>query len=213
MNKDEFLGALDKALGGLPPEERQSAMQYYEDYLADAGAANEAEAIAGLGSPEAVAQAILNDYRELAPRPGAQDAAGGAKSAYEKQRQIKKGISPWVLLILVVLAIPIGIPLAAGGFSVVLALVVSLITAIICAFIAPLVLCIVGVALVWAGCAALLVTPASGVLAIGAGLTLLSLGMLLALLLVKLCMLFIPPLVRGFVNLCRKPFEKRRNKP
>lgn len=43
----------------LPEEERDSAMEYYEDYFADAGPENEAQIIDEFGSPELVARQIL----------------------------------------------------------------------------------------------------------------------------------------------------------
>ena len=50
MNRVEFLAELEQRLSGIPEEERQAAIQYYADYLADAGEENEAEAIRELGA-------------------------------------------------------------------------------------------------------------------------------------------------------------------
>ena len=58
MNRMEFMAELEQRLSGIPEDERQSAIQYYADYLADAGEENEAEAIRELGSPEKVAESI-----------------------------------------------------------------------------------------------------------------------------------------------------------
>ncbi len=62
MNHMEFLTELERLLSGMPEEERQAAVQYYADYLADAGVENEAEALRELGSPEKVAETIKADY-------------------------------------------------------------------------------------------------------------------------------------------------------
>lgn len=62
MNRVEFLAELERLLSGMPEEERQAAVQYYADYLADAGEENETEAIRELGSPEKVAESIKADY-------------------------------------------------------------------------------------------------------------------------------------------------------
>ena len=62
MNRVEFLAELEQRLSGIPEEERQAAIQYYADYLADAGEENEAEAIRELGNPEKVAESIKADY-------------------------------------------------------------------------------------------------------------------------------------------------------
>jgi len=45
MNREEFMAKLKALLGDIPAEEREEALQYYEDYFDDAGADNEAEVI------------------------------------------------------------------------------------------------------------------------------------------------------------------------
>ena len=49
MNRMEFLTELERLLSGMPEDERQAAVSYYADYLADAGEENEADAIRELG--------------------------------------------------------------------------------------------------------------------------------------------------------------------
>lgn len=70
MNKYEFLAQLRNALSSVPPEEREAAMSYYEEFFSDAGEENEQAVIAGLGSPEELAQSIIDENRK--------DAAGAA---------------------------------------------------------------------------------------------------------------------------------------
>ena len=55
MNRVEFLTELERLLSDMPADERQAAVQYYADYLADAGEENEAETLRELGSPKKVA--------------------------------------------------------------------------------------------------------------------------------------------------------------
>ena len=62
MNRMEFMAELERLLADMPEEERQAAVQYYADYFADAGEANEADVIRELGSPEKVAESIKADY-------------------------------------------------------------------------------------------------------------------------------------------------------
>jgi len=132
MNRNEYLAALRGALSGLPDEERASALRYYEEYLDDAGPENEARAIEELGSPQRVAAQILADYRELTTVPGAKNASqgenGSASSGQTTPKRGWRGINPWLLLVLVLLAIPIGVPLAAGVAGV----IVSLLAAAVC---------------------------------------------------------------------------------
>lgn len=55
MNREEFMAKLKALLGDIPADEREEALQYYEDYFDDAGADNEAEVIRELESPQRVA--------------------------------------------------------------------------------------------------------------------------------------------------------------
>ena len=63
MNRQEFLERLRILLGDLSEEEREEAVQYYEDYFADAGPEMEEQVIKELGSPEKVALMIREGVR------------------------------------------------------------------------------------------------------------------------------------------------------
>ena len=58
MNRAEFMRRLTELLGDVPPQEREEAIKYYNDYFDDAGAENEGGVIASLGTPEELAGAI-----------------------------------------------------------------------------------------------------------------------------------------------------------
>lgn len=199
MNKSDFMAALRQALAGLPPEERQNAIQYYEDYFADAGEENEAQVLAELDSPEAIARTILSDYRELAAAPS---------EGFKKASQTPKGISPWLLLVILVLAATVGVPLLGALLSVLLAVLCTILIILAIIVLLPIVICIVGIGLCWAGAAALFVAPASGIFVIGGGLICLAIGLALTALVIKLLTKAIPPAVRGFADLCRRILER-----
>lgn len=205
MNRNEYMAALRRALAGLPEEERASALRYYEEYFDDAGPENERKAIDGLGAPEQVAAQILADYRELTAVPLQGRDAG---SAAAKPRRRWRGISPWLLIVLVLLAIPVGVPLLLGAAATVLGLLVAA-AAVVFAFavVIPLALLLAG-AMLCGFSFALWGAPASAVTTLGCGLALLALGVLVSLLIIKLCMLFVPPVCRGLVALIRWPFDR-----
>ena len=205
MNRNEYMAALRRALAGLPEEERASALRYYEEYFDDAGPENERKAIDGLGAPEQVAAQILADYRELTAVPLQGRDAG---SAAAKPRRRWRGISPWLLIVLVLLAIPVGVPLLLGAAATVLGLLVAA-AAVMFAFavVIPLALLLAG-AMLCGFSFALWGAPASAVTTLGCGLALLALGVLVSLLIIKLCMLFVPPVCRGLVALIRWPFDR-----
>lgn len=58
MSRWEFMRQLEELLADISPNEREEALQYYNDYFNDAGRENEQEVIKALGSPEQVARIV-----------------------------------------------------------------------------------------------------------------------------------------------------------
>ncbi|WP_370813939.1 DUF1700 domain-containing protein [Butyricicoccus pullicaecorum] len=217
MNAYEYLQALRAALAVLPDDEIDSAMRYYEDYFLDAGDENAEKVIKQLGPPEQVAEAILRDYTGVARRrperfeeEKAQTVNGVPLGRDGKPLTRKKGINPWMLACIVLLALIFG-PVAVAVIGAIIVAVVGLVIGIAaCVVAVPAATLIGGGALVlfsfllWA-------TPASALATLGAGLAVGAVGLLLVLLVIKLCILFVPPIIRGLVALIRWPIEKIRN--
>lgn len=80
MSKEAFIRRLRELLAGLPQNEAAEAIQYYEDYFADAGEENEAKVIEELGSPEKVAANIRADLG-MAGTERADDACTGEEGS------------------------------------------------------------------------------------------------------------------------------------
>ena len=217
MNAYEYLQALRAALAVLPDDEINSAMRYYEDYFLDAGDENAEKVIEQLGPPEQVAEAILRDYTGVARRrperfeeEKAQTVDGVPLGRDGKPLTRKKGINPWMLACIVLLALIFG-PVAVAVIGGIIVAAVGLIVGVAaCVVAVPAATLIGGGALVlfsfllWA-------TPASALATLGAGLVVGAIGLLLVLLVIKLCILFVPPIIRGLVALIRWPIEKIRN--
>lgn len=217
MNAYEYLQALRAALAVLPDDEIDSAMRYYEDYFLDAGDENAEKVIKQLGPPEQVAEAILRDYTGVARRrperfeeEKAQTVDGVPLGRDGKPLTRKKGINPWMLACIVLLALIFG-PVAVAVIGAIIVAVVGLVIGIAaCVVAVPAATLIGGGALVlfsfllWA-------TPASALATLGAGLTVGAVGLLLVLLVIKLCILFVPPIIRGLVALIRWPIQKIRD--
>lgn len=97
MNRQEFLEKLRLLLGDLSEEEREEAIQYYEDYFADAGPEMEEQVIRELGSPEKVALMIREAIR--GEEPGGEFAETGySQSRYDNRvfRQTTLGEEPGI---------------------------------------------------------------------------------------------------------------------
>ncbi|HIY13590.1 MAG TPA: DUF1700 domain-containing protein [Candidatus Agathobaculum merdipullorum] len=208
MNRTEYMAALRRALSVLPEEERASALRYYEEYFDDAGPENEAKVIADLGAPDKVAAQILADYQEVASVPQPDGTVPNSKPR-------RRGINPWLLLVLVLLAIPVGIPLVGVLIGVIATLfgVLLSVVLVVLAFVVIVPLCLLAAGVILCGISFVLWgMPASAVMTLGCGLALFALGILVSLLMIKLCTLFVPPLFRAFVAVLRWPIDKIRGR-
>ena len=67
MTRAEFIAELRGRLYTLPAEERDNAIQFYEEYFDAAGPENEQAVINELGSPENVANKILSGEGNITP--------------------------------------------------------------------------------------------------------------------------------------------------
>ena len=168
MNRADYMAALRRALSVLPEEERANALRYYEEYFDDAGPENEAKAIEELGEPAKVAAQILADYRELTAVPHAQPI---------KEKRRWRGISPLLLIVLVLLAIPIGLPLVFGAGATVLGVLLAIVVTVLAVIFAvllilygiPLALICGGAVIALLSCT-LWATPANALVTLGNGL-------------------------------------------
>lgn len=245
MNRLEFLGALERALMDIPEEEREEALNYYNDYLADAGVENEKEAIESLGMPEQIAQSIRADLngRGDAGEFTEQGFYGGEKR-YVPSRSVKEGgkensgastgssledaisakekkkYNGWKVLAIVLLCVllaPICLPLAAGIFAAafglaiaVLGLFIGIIVFLAAVFLAGFAVLLAGILVGIGGLSRLFFNPAGALVATGAGILMTAAGLFLMLVFGWLFVKSTVLVFRGLVNLCRKPFHKRK---
>ena len=75
MNKEQYLQELRKSLKVLPQEDRDEAIEFYEEYFDDAGIENEGKVIEELGDPKQLGKKILIDIvdRQYAPAEAEQE--------------------------------------------------------------------------------------------------------------------------------------------
>ena len=229
MNRVEFLAELEQRLSGIPEEERQAAIQYYADYLADAGEENEDEAIRELGSPEKAAESIKADYYgtefdesrfdhkdymekygQRSNQEGGPDNRSGTAPGSDGQGngQSQKS-APWTsrglkILLIILIAIVVW-PVTLGVAGVVLGVAAAVFFFFAGLVIAAIAIMISGVVVAVTGIA-LIVIPPAGMIVIGVGILLFVLGLIATAGTVKLCIIVYPAMIRGFVNLCRRPF-------
>lgn len=204
MNKSEFLHRLEEQLAGLPPEEKRAAMEYYTEYLQEAGEAGEADVLQELGDPAEVAAAILGaraSQTEAEAEKNAVCPAEDAHAADAKAADQPKSSLHWllVLALLVVLS-----PLLLTLFSSFIGLVTVLLGVIVAGVglaVAGVVVCVAFVPLLKTMLGHSLLGIGSGLLAVAVGLLLLAGG-------IWLCGTALPALVRWVQGLYRKWKEK-----
>ena len=90
MNRIEFMTELEKLLKEIPEEERKEAMQYYEDYFADAGLENEQHVISELESPKKVAQTIKAGLRGRGEESSEYRETGYTDTRFEEKKTNQK---------------------------------------------------------------------------------------------------------------------------
>lgn len=225
MNRVEFMAELERLLADLPEDERQAAVQYYADYFADAGAENEAEVIRELGSPEKTAESIKADYygrtfdesrfehKDYMEKYGQQ--ASGQQTSGQQQAgpagASVEGKKPWTsrglkILLIVLIAIVVW-PVSLGLICAVL----GILAAVVCLFaglvIAAVCVMIAGGVTVVTGLLMSVAYPPAALMTTGIGLLLFVLGLIATVGTVKLCMIVYPAMLRGFVELCRRPIH------
>lgn len=237
MNRMEFMAELERLLADMPEEERQAAVQYYADYFADAGEANEADVIRELGSPAKVAESIKADYygtefnesdyehkdymekygqrssdgstgSQAGSRAGsAQNGSGnGSGSATGGTKTSRPWTSNTLKLILVIAIAIVLWPVTLGIALTVFGIVVAVVCFFAVLVIAAVSIMIAGGVTVVVGLVAAIAVPPAALVTAGIGILLFVLGLVATVGAVKLCIIVYPAMLRGFVNLCRRPF-------
>lgn len=229
MNRQLFMRDLNRFLADLPTEEREQALNYYEDYFEDAGIENEQKVIEELGSPVDVAKQIKSVNREhisygegsaakaIAYPKVMEDSTSQHSQQNHSENNIfhpqeNKAKKSWtqdpgkvtLVVILAVLAIPVGLPLLSTLFGVAVSIIA-------CLFSLFIVLFVMGGALVFSGIAGIVCTVfaaigghyASSVLTLGFSLILISLGLILLWLGVLFCSKGIPAVWKLIIKCCR----------
>lgn len=195
MNKDEFLRQLRAALSGMAPEELENAMQYYEEYFAEAGPEREAEILQELGTPQAVAAQIRVDItlrRMGGPTPPS----------------AKKGISAVWMVILAIFAAPIALPVAIAVVVTAFVLVAAVAAVIFAILVTVVALLGAGILVGIFSLPVFGINAAAGLIAFGTGVALTGASLLMFVLMILCARLGF----RGIASLLNHVNKKKRGK-
>lgn len=162
MNRADFVSLLRKELKKLPPDEIESAVEYFEEYFEEAtakdGGMTEGEIVSELGSPRRVASEIKADY------------AARILEDDEKHKAPGTRVSAVWWIILGICAAPVSVPVALCLGTAVFCIVIAAVSVILSIYV-----CVIGCAV---GAVILMVmgflsfggSISAGVLFFGAGL-------------------------------------------
>lgn len=206
MNRQEFFRRLEYLLRGIPEHERMDALAYYNDYFDDAGVENEQKVINELGSPEAVAQIILEDYHRGQSNnygdygsPEMEQEKGSSSSLRDKIKNMNTSTKVLVIIILV-LTFPVWVGVVAGLFGGVVGLLGGLFGVVVGVGGSGVGILVAGLVCLVVGILRLLTSPVEGVVTIGIGALFTAISMLLVLLFVLVAFKWFPTLIRAIVK-------------
>lgn len=262
MTKNEFIQKLGYLLKDIPEEERREAIEFYENYLEEAGPLEEEKAIAELGSPEEVADSIMKaleyggkdtgyfaedgyheSYREKTNLPvfsrlvsgeEAQEKKSAGSQENRKQengqqekyrssstwqksnntnREKKRKKTPLDILLLVVLilfALPIGLPVLLTAFSLLAAVIVTVVSIWIAFLAVSVSLLACGILLAIVGIVQLAAAPVLGLSLTGGGFILLGVGLLFSIATIWIAGKALPAIFRWIKDFCKRLFHRGR---
>lgn len=213
MDKNEYLARLSNCLAALPDEEKENAVEFYEEFFNDAGPENEQEVIRELGAPEFVASQLLKDYRELAatPRKKQQHQRSPYTSYYQKKSPNSAfDNNKTILIILLVLFSPVIFCLGVAAFALMIAICAVIVVLTVAFILTGIGLFAGGIIMIVYGFVYLLAAPANSLISLGGGLFMSGLGIILTVFMIWLCAKGLPVILNGFVSLCRMPFDRRK---
>lgn len=157
-----------------------------------------------------------NRYSGASYTGGESGNRGGGRQYSDPNRSREQ--KPWtssglklVLIILIVLvAIPIVFPVAIALVCCVFALGIAGFAIFIALAAVAVALAVSGVVIFIKGFLTMVINPAAAVMTMGVGMLLAVIGTIATVAAVRLCMIVLPGLFRFVVDLCRKPFQRRK---
>ena len=164
MTKTEYMKILTHNLRRLPKEDYDRAIEYFEEYFAEAGPENEQQAIADLGSPDEAAKALIVDL--------------AAQNIKEKPKSMKGGLSALWIAVLAVCSAPVTLPIAICLLAVIAVVLFCVGIALFCVVISAVAVAASGILTLFGGIVLLFRSLGDGLCNIGLGLFSTGLGIL-----------------------------------
>ncbi|MDD3401754.1 MAG: hypothetical protein PHQ72_00145 [Hespellia sp.] len=228
MNRIEFMSELEKLLQDMPQEERSEALTFYFDYFNDAGEENEQKVIAELVSPQKVAATIKADVKgqdasseysengytdtRFEKKDAPMQRNAGAGNSRQANAWTSKPLKIVLIILIAIAACTVVWPVLAGVFGVAVALLFAAFGLFIGLVIGSIALMITGFVIFIVGLTKIAVALPVALLTSGSGILIFILGLIATVASIKLCMVVYPAMIRGIVNLIRRPIYGKADK-
>lgn len=194
MNRQEYMDQLKERLKRLPKADYERAVEYFEEYFADAGEENEARAVEDLGSPQEAADQIIRDMALNYSKEPVRDVRGGMNAL-------------WVVL-LALCAAPVALPLAFAGVLVFAAMILVIWSLLLCLLLAAVCAVITGPVTAIAGFTVITKSIPIFLSCVGIGMMFTGIGAASAYGMYLLCKRFMGWTVKGLAKMIRKGDRK-----
>lgn len=237
MSRKAFMEELKKLLSGISDEEREEALQYYEDYFEEAGSGNEEQVIQELGSPQKVAAMIKADLEEGSEKSGEftewgytddrfeekETPATKEQAASEKEDKTDSSGSgekaPWtsrtlkiiLIVIIIIAAFPAVFPVLISILAVAAVLILAAASFFVALVAASAAMALAGICVTIGGIVSLGADLSVAMMTMGIGILLFVIGILLTAASVKLCLVMYPAMYRAVVNICRRFLHRKKH--
>ncbi len=239
MDRLEFMKELEALLSDISQSEREEALQYYNDYLNDAGVENEQEVLDSLGTPRDLARVIKEgladggekgEFTETGYRNEAlgtdlkneiarkeKTEKSGSSDGQEKggfrAKLGKRPLSPGMIALIVLLCIfafPILVGVAGSIIGVVCGILGTIFGLVAGAAVTGIALLAAAAGLLICGIGTLFSVPLAGICLVGLGILLAGIGMVFVWLTVWICAKAVPWVIRGMVKIGSDLLRGRR---
>lgn len=209
MTKQEFLEELKNLLKDIPKTERDSAVQYYEEYFEEAGIGDYERIPEDMETPEVIAKNI---------RASLENEASVEEEYFRKtennmqtvQSKSKMDNSKIILLIiLAVFSFPLWGSVLLSLFGVLVGIVAAILGIVIAIVAVMVSFLVAGIAIAVVGAVKIVISPVAGVTAMGVGMLMFGLGLLLLLLVIWSFSVMLPALFREIKKLIQRICGRR----
>lgn len=210
MTKHEFLEKLNSLLSDIPKTERESAMQYYQEYFEEAEIGEYDNIPETMESPEVIAENIragLESDEQPEESYFKKEESTMARESGIKEKRTMDSSKIILLIILAIFTSPLwgGILISLAGLAIgILAAIFGIAVAVVAVMASFLV---AGVVVIVVGAVKMVAAPIAGITAVGVGLLLFGIGLLLLILVIWSFKVLIPAFFHGINWLFQRVFR------